>query len=166
MPFVTRSITSASSGLASSRFGPTFPDAARRLERVAAAAACGREDGLAGRRVARGRAGGLGRRQRLLPGLRALGLRRLGAVRLFLLRREEDHARHRPDEEQGGDDDVEAEPLAGKVRVAAREVEGREQREDDERAGEDAEPELPLRGDREQHGPEPTRARGGRAGPS
>ena len=74
----------------------------------------------------------------VLSGLRAVGLRRLGAVRLLLLGGEEDHASHRADEEESGDRDVEAQTLAGELRIAAREVERREQREDDERAGQDA----------------------------
>ena len=87
---------------------------------------------------------------------RAVRLGRLGAVRLPSSSREEDDARHRAGEEHDRDEHEEARAGCPGSPVAAREVEG-EEREDDQQAREDAEPDL-LGGDREQHGPEPTRA--------
>ena len=129
------------------------------------------EDGLAGRRVSRGLARPARRRlfrarRRRLAGLRAVGLGGLGAVLVLLLYGEEDDSEHRPDEEHDRDENEEPEPVPGKVRVAAREVEGREDREGDQEPGEYAEPDFPRIRDRQQHAPEPNRTTRGRAGPS
>ena len=148
-PFVTRSMTRSWAGLASSRFGPTVPDGGGSGERVAAAAARRREHRLARCRVPFG----LSRRSRSV----SVVVRRLSCSPVAVpcvsvaaapppLLGEEDDARHRPHEEHGGHEHEEAEPVAGEVRVAAREV-ARQEREEDQQAREDAEPELPLGGD-------------------